>query len=208
MSMWNYDGENFRNGRVYDDLLKYGKKYDAESGKRVLVYRGWKNSLREKNSLGHSLLGDDQIFMCLRKDSQFYIFDGEVKIRPSDYLISQKNDCDQEYEYYGDLEEPECPEDQEEYAADIEEESWHNSFTERAEIGEAKPAVFEIKNHKLEYFLIEQNGDRAQYARLTQPNGVIWTGYSGYHGITTDLIQLRKERLKVLRALFNGGLRK
>ncbi|ANC87298.1 hypothetical protein [Sphingomonas sp. NIC1] len=44
---------------------------------------------------------------------------------------------------------------------------------------DAPAVIFDLSGHKLEV-LFEQTDNYYQYARLTHPDGTVWTGFSGY----------------------------
>lgn len=43
------------------------------------------------------------------------------------------------------------------------------------------PQEFKCARHRVVIFQVEDDGEIFQYARLEQPDGVVWHGWSGYH---------------------------
>lgn len=105
---------------------------------------------------GHAVLGDGPIIVCLYKQSSVTVYRGfdEVHLRtlPDVKLTHYTKSNTNETFTYVDA-------------------NWYRDND--------TPCITTIDGHKLEIWWVESD-NYYQYVRLDQPDGVIWTGWSGY----------------------------
>jgi hypothetical protein len=109
---------------------------------------------RQEWPSGHVVLGDGPIYVALYKQSCVSLCRGPERLDPLAFLKGAPPEAVVDYDGKSYLN--------------------HDYFKD---LGEC--CVFEVDGWRLEvFFQIEDN--HYQYARLAQPNGVVWHGWSGY----------------------------
>lgn len=185
MSYSDYGGYAYKNGELrldHCDVCLY-QESNPDPSQHYPMFFGKEREFPN----AHVSLGDMEMRVMLYKQSWFEIwFDGK-ELNKFDLLSEQSKQ--------------EVPDYKTDYTSD----SGEPYFSDEAFKDSKKPAIFEYKGFKLE-MLWEITDNHYQYARLTQPDGSIWTGFSGYgvgagledsdvHGFNTGL---NVERLKKL----------
>lgn len=119
----------------------------------------------------HVILGDGPIYVGLYKQTHIFVWNKGIEVALIDFFANEDVRID---EYGG-----------------IDIDSYRDAET---------PAIFEINGHKIEIYWLETD-NYYQFIRLTQPDGVEWTGFSGYgvgaglesgaHGFDTDSVEAK-----------------
>lgn len=155
----NYGGRAFRNGKHIEgrnDAFITAEGVKSTPGH----WPGWAfEEAREDNSY-HVLLGDGPIFVGLYKQATiaFQCLDKKIDLLETEHDIPQS--CI--YELEG---KPYLP------------------LTQDFFMESENPVVFKFKGYMLEIFIrLEFKEGCFIYVRLTQPDGVVWTGWNGYTG--------------------------
>lgn len=155
MAYSDYGGYAFRNGqRVEDrsDAVLSPEGIKSTPGQ----WPGW--TLEEGRSGGsyHALLGDGPIFVSLYKQSSV----GLHRLGERLDLLAVENNvpADRVSEYDG---------------------RRYLSAPHDASIEDDEPSIFKVDGHTLEVFWLNEDNYYV-YARLIQPDGTVWTGWSGY----------------------------
>lgn len=107
---------------------------------------------------GHVVLGDGPIYVVLYKQSTIHIFRGNAELDRLELLKDMPSDAIETWTHDGETRR----------GLNVD----HFKDTET-------PCVFEVDGFRIEvFFRIEDN--HYQYAKLTQPDGNMWHGWSGY----------------------------
>jgi hypothetical protein len=154
MAYSDYGGYAYRNG------VRIEERSDAVfSNDGIKATPGmWPGFLLPEGRNGksyHALLGDGPVFIGMYKQSHVAVFNGPERLELIDLL--------------GDLPVEKYGEYQGEKYLQI-----PDAFT-----NDEAPTEFEIEGHRVEIFWRETD-NYFLFARLTQPDGSVWTGFSGY----------------------------
>lgn len=154
MAYSDYGGRVFRNGERRED------RCDAVLSPEGIKstpgqWPGW--TLPEGRDLGgyHVILGDGPIFVTLYKQSSITVFRLAEKVELEAIGSNVPADRFEEYDGKQYLNAP-------------------FGF-----VNDTEPTVFEIDGHRLEVRWTNEDNYYC-YVRLTQPDGTVWTGWSGY----------------------------
>lgn len=124
------------------------------------MWPGWvMNEGREGGSY-HVVIGDADVLVCLYKQSSFTIIHNGKTLDPVDVMAMEDKG-----------------EFTTRYAGKDNEEVWYVDTD--ALISAERIARFEVGEYVLE-MLFEISDNHYQYARLTQPDGKVWTAFAGY----------------------------
>jgi hypothetical protein len=107
---------------------------------------------------GHAILGDGPIYAVLYKQSYLMIHRGPERLEVVDLLKDAPPEAVSSYEHEGETT------------------RYLNTdhFKETEDL-----AVFEVDGVRIEVYFREED-NHYMYVRLIQPDGVVWTGFSGY----------------------------
>ena len=189
MAYGDYGGYAFRNGERVRERSDYTIMTDGTGFVAAGCHPGLTALVQghpRAREIGHSphyhaVLGDGPIMVGLYKQSTVRLHRGydELSLVP---LCSRKLRTEEVHIYMGIV--------------------YPNSepFLERDE-----PALFDIEGHRLEVRW-QQEDNRYVYARLTQPDGTVWTGFYGY-GVGAGLEECgygfsTQDRIEQLKRLF------
>lgn len=156
MAYSDYGGYAYKNGtRVVErsDAVLTPEGLKSTPG----AWPGW--SLEEGRSGGshHVILGDENVYVTMYKQSSLGILSLNEPINLLELMRQTYPESIKKYTFEG--------HENEEYV------DW--------DMYQDKMVTLEISNHKLEIYR-EESDNYYQYVRLTQPNGDVWTGFSGY----------------------------
>lgn len=178
MAYSDYGGYAYRNGEhvlARSDTVLTPEGVQSTPGQ----WPGWTLEAGRNGGAYHVLLGDGPIFVGLYKQSYVKLHRLAEDLELTDFIVDAPEGAVEMYN----------------------EGRWLNA--EHFKTTE-EPAHFEIDGHKLTlYFLIGDN--HYCYAKLEQPDGTVWTGFSGYgvgagledggHGYSTDACVAKLEEL-------------
>lgn len=186
MAYSDYGGHAYKDGKFREDhcdVRIYGEGSDKK-GDHYPYFFGDKK--KDDLPSAHVSLGDKSVRVMLYKQSWFEIWREGKKLNNFKILTQESKDAVPDYQtsYKDDDDQP--------------------YFNTDAFLSAGKAAVFWFNGYRLEMFW-EETDNHYQYARLTQPDGSVWTGFSGYgvgngleecgYGFSTDKCI---ERLKEL----------
>lgn len=157
MAYSDYGGYAYRNGvRVEgrSDAVLSPEGIQSTPGQ----WPGWTLEAGRNGGSYHVLLGDGPIFVSLYKQSSLGIHRLGEELPEVDFLEPKNPDAISAYDHEGTT-------------------VRYLNTDHFMALGEA--AVFEVDGHKLEVYW-EVSDNHYQYAKLTQPDGTVWTGFSGY----------------------------
>lgn len=169
MSYSDYGGYAYRNGvriesRSDCTITPEGDAYGSPGMYPgfALIAQGLDHSevmKRQKWPSGHAVLGDGPIYVVMYKQSSLCIYRGPKKLDDLALLKDAPPDAIKTW-----------------VDAEGKEHRWlKTDYYNRSE----DLCTFEVDGWKVEvYFRIEDN--QYQYCKLTQPDGNVWTGFSGY----------------------------
>lgn len=161
MAYSDYGGYAYKNGELRKDFcdVTLYKERDPDPTKHYPLFFG---ENRDKVFPGmHVSLGDMEARLGLYKQSSFEFWLDGKELAPFEILSEQSKQ--------------EVPD----YKATYTKDDGTPYLNTDAFMEAEKPAVFEFGEFKAEIFW-EVTDNHYQYARLTQPDGSIWTGFSGY----------------------------
>jgi hypothetical protein len=156
MAYSDYGGYAYRNGeRVTersDTVLTTGGIKSTPG-----QWPGWTIPEGRGGGAYHALLGDGPIYVGLYKQSILTIHRLGEELDPVPLLRERRDD--DHFQYNGQNGLSSCP--------------WQDSD---------RPCVLEVDGHRVEAFwtTLATEDNHYVYARLTQPDGTVWTGFSGY----------------------------
>lgn len=177
MAYSDYGGYGYRNGRRIEE--RSDACFTSEGLKSTCgEWPGWTIPEGRSGRSYHVILGDGPIFVCLYKSS-FAIFLNGEEIDQFDYCLND------DAKYY-------VSDDRKYINTDI--------FKETGE-----KCSIKINDHLIEVYWREED-NFYQYVKLTQPDGTVWLGFSGYGvgaGLEDGAYGYRTtERIGVLSDLF------
>lgn len=165
MAYSDYGGYAYRNGQHVIERSDYTIQPDGTGFGTPGAYPGFAaiaagaNAEQAKSIAAmpqyHAVLGDGPIFIGLYKQSGVHIHRGAQEVP---LIEAAKNVSDDRIKEYGGKRYLDAP----------------YSFT-----NDQQPTVFEVDGHKIEVRWVEDDNYYV-YVRLTQPDGAVWTGFSGY----------------------------
>jgi hypothetical protein len=154
MAYSDYGGYAYRNGvRVKDrsDAVLTPDGVKATPG----MWPGWVLTEGRSGESHHALLGDGPIFVGLYKQSTVRIYQLGEELSQADFVVTG-------------------------VAPDAFHEWGGRKYVDSQPFVNADaPVIFEVDGRRLEVRWAEEDNYYV-YARLTQPDGVVWTGFSGY----------------------------
>lgn len=156
MAYSDYGGYGYRNGRRVDersDAVLSPEGLKSTPG----AWPGWTLSEGRTGGSYHVILGDGPIFVSLYKQSSLGIHRLSDRLEEADYLVDPQP---------GDVTDTEWNGKRSKYIND-------DNFDEN------RPAIFLVDGIKITvYWIWEDN--HYQYVKMEQPDGTVWTGFSGY----------------------------
>lgn len=159
MAYSDYGGYSYRNGVLMRDWCDtiIGHEQSSDPTKHWPMFFGRD---RADAPAVHVSLGDQEVRVGLYKQSMLYLYENGRRLDPLMVLDDTSKAAVPEYEEQYDKGEPPylCI----------------SAFRDTR-----VPALFHIRDYRIECYW-EVTDNFYQYCRLTQPDGTIWTGFSGY----------------------------
>ena len=155
MAYSDYGGYGYRNGeRIVErsDAVLTPEGLKSTPG----AWPGWTLLEGRNGDSYHVILGDGPIFVCLYKQQWFEVY----------RLRDRLDIC-------GLVEDP-----LEEYFENYTDSNGNRYIKNQYFIDSGKPLVLNVDGHRIEFFFTEED-NFYQYVKMTQPDGTIWTGFSG-----------------------------
>jgi hypothetical protein len=191
MAYSDYGGLAYRNGKRIEErsdavITPEGDLYSTPG-----QWPGWSLYFEKGKEVAtewpsaHALLGDGPIFVGLYKQSALYFYRGFERVDETQYMTTKPDGSVATY-IGGKTGEP-VPYIDTEYFSDLDE-----------------PCCFEIDGIKIVVYWTQED-NYYQYVCLTQPDGTIWAGWSGYgvgEGFDGDYGYSNAERDRRVRELF------
>lgn len=169
MAYSDYGGYGYRNGVRVEDRSDYTIMPDGSGVGTPGAYPGFAamaagaSGEEVKKFVSHPhhhvVLGDGPIFIGMHKQSSTLLYRGGERLEELSFL------------------DPACCDALKEWKRD--DGTVQRYVDSDWSINNDKPLVFNIDCHRLEV-VYEHTDNYYQYARLTQPDGTVWTGFSGY----------------------------
>lgn len=146
-------------GHVERSGIRVRERSDAAPTPDGLVstpgsYPGWSFPVVVRTPSYHALLGDGPVFVGLLKQTTFVVMRGPEEIDPNTILTGRED----------------LPE------GVLHDDGWIDSDPL---LEKGRPLRMEVDGHRIEIFWTREDNFYV-YARLTQPDGTVWTGWSGY----------------------------
>ena len=157
MAYSDYGGFGYRNG---EKVIERSDAVLTPDGMKSTPgqWPGWTLPEGRHGDSFHVVLGDGPIFVCLYKQSWFEIHRLGEELQPNDFIVDPKP------EYFT------------KYLNDATGKPYIN--TEHFRDSE-EPCTFLVDGHRITFFWVESD-NHYQFCKVEQPDGTVWTGFSGY----------------------------